>query len=451
MRRILGLLGGVSHRLCSLCVHRSSVRARIPRSLNGVTRNVTPTGLSEPSRDDRWLPQRTTGESLAFFRFESAATNGSIGTRQISQRRSFLAWLEVVEQDPLAVLSTPALDEVDHEVKAEWGLELDLANRSIGFSTSSTTFMALPARAASSRGPRPPGLSTTNAGSTSSSAPPSNSLPGRGRVIYRNPTGMVHSPYTRSTSPTTSKERSSASPKFCTSWKRARRQPIGPRTATTSWDLPLSHRSCWASSERRRPSRTERTPQATPRDVHGGPPEPQARHLQRQEQLREQHGVRRSSPRRRHSEPSIPGAAAVPPGFGRGVCMVLIASEIHPFLDGNGRATHRMMNAELSAHGLCRIVLPTVIRNEYLLSLRRFTNGSNIDALIRILDHCWRWTSSSPGPPGKPPTAARGRGARCQRWFSAVRGSCHDHLRDAPSGGHSPKPLVVQAALHRSD
>ncbi len=89
-------------------------------------------------------------------------------------------------------------------------------------------------------------------------------------------------------------------------------------------------------------------------------------------------------------------AASVPAGFCRAVYMMIVVAEVHPFLDGNGRAARLMMNAELSAEGLCRIVIPTVIRNEYILGLRRFTNAGNIDAVIRILDHCWRWTHSVP-------------------------------------------------------
>lgn len=94
-------------------------------------------------------------------------------------------------------------------------------------------------------------------------------------------------------------------------------------------------------------------------------------------------------------------AASVPPGFQRAVYLMIVIAEIHPFLDGNGRAARLMMNAELSAQGLCRIVIPTVIRNEYILGLRRFSNTGNIDAVFRILDHCWRWTLSVPWTSGE--------------------------------------------------
>jgi len=65
----------------------------------------------------------------------------------------------------------------------------------------------------------------------------------------------------------------------------------------------------------------------------------------------------------------------VPAGLARAVYVMVVIAEIHPFLDGNGRAARLMMNAELSAEGLCRIVVPTVCRNEYMSSLRKFTTG----------------------------------------------------------------------------
>ncbi len=86
----------------------------------------------------------------------------------------------------------------------------------------------------------------------------------------------------------------------------------------------------------------------------------------------------------------------VPAGLARAVYVMVVIAEIHPFLDGNGRAARLMMNAELSAEGLCRIVVPTVCRNEYMSSLRKFTTSGQIDAVTKVLDLCWRWTHSVP-------------------------------------------------------
>lgn len=76
--------------------------------------------------------------------------------------------------------------------------------------------------------------------------------------------------------------------------------------------------------------------------------------------------------------------------------MMLIITEVHPFSDGNGRVARLMMNAELSAVEACRIVVPTVIRNEYLAALRRATGDDDVSALVKVLAHAWRWTSLMP-------------------------------------------------------
>lgn len=69
-------------------------------------------GYSREQHENRWL----------IFRFETRCDEWiDRDAPDQRQRRSFLAWLELMKQDPLAVLSTPALDAVDHEVKAEWG------------------------------------------------------------------------------------------------------------------------------------------------------------------------------------------------------------------------------------------------------------------------------------------------------------------------------------------
>lgn len=42
--------------------------------------------------------------------------------------------------------------------------------------------------------------------------------------------------------------------------------------------------------------------------------------------------------------------------FAKAVYMTFLVSEVHPFLDGHGRIARVMMNAELSAKGLSKII-----------------------------------------------------------------------------------------------
>ena len=55
--------------------------------------------------------------------------------------------------------------------------------------------------------------------------------------------------------------------------------------------------------------------------------------------------------------------------FSRAVCMMFIASEVHPFADGDRPTARIMMNAELEAAGEVRLIGPTVFRLNYLSSL----------------------------------------------------------------------------------
>jgi len=51
--------------------------------------------------------------------------------------------------------------------------------------------------------------------------------------------------------------------------------------------------------------------------------------------------------------------------FAKAVFMKFMISEVHPFLDGNGRLARVMMNAELVKAGQTRIIVPTVYREDY--------------------------------------------------------------------------------------
>lgn len=79
--------------------------------------------------------------------------------------------------------------------------------------------------------------------------------------------------------------------------------------------------------------------------------------------------------------------------FARAAYVMFLVSEVHPFLDGNGRVARVMMNAELVAAQQIPIIIPTVFRGEYLGALKNATNNSTFDALIAVLDFAHRYTA----------------------------------------------------------
>lgn len=78
--------------------------------------------------------------------------------------------------------------------------------------------------------------------------------------------------------------------------------------------------------------------------------------------------------------------------FERAAFMMFLASEVHPFADGNGRVARAMMNAELVAGREERIVVPTVFRGNYLAALRALSRTGRPEPLVRVLDYAQRWT-----------------------------------------------------------
>lgn len=71
--------------------------------------------------------------------------------------------------------------------------------------------------------------------------------------------------------------------------------------------------------------------------------------------------------------------------FAKAAFMMFLVSEVHPFLDGNGRIARIMMNAELVAARQAKIIIPTVFRDDYLLALRRLTRQHDPKPYITML------------------------------------------------------------------
>lgn len=71
--------------------------------------------------------------------------------------------------------------------------------------------------------------------------------------------------------------------------------------------------------------------------------------------------------------------------FARAAYIMFAISEIHPFLDGNGRIARVMMNAELVHQNQAKILIPTVHREDYILTLRKLTRQNDPEPFIRML------------------------------------------------------------------
>lgn len=67
----------------------------------------------------------------------------------------------------------------------------------------------------------------------------------------------------------------------------------------------------------------------------------------------------------------------------RAAFMMFLISEVHPFIDGNGRIARVMMNAELVAAGLRRIVIP-----------RALSRRGDPAAYLRMIDRAERFSAS---------------------------------------------------------
>jgi hypothetical protein len=81
------------------------------------------------------------------------------------------------------------------------------------------------------------------------------------------------------------------------------------------------------------------------------------------------------------------------PGIARAIFMMFLVAEVHPFLDGNGRIARIMMNAELESAGECRIIIPTVYREDYIFALRRLSRAQDPDPYIRALLRAQKFVS----------------------------------------------------------
>lgn len=80
--------------------------------------------------------------------------------------------------------------------------------------------------------------------------------------------------------------------------------------------------------------------------------------------------------------------------FAKAAYIMFMISEIHPFLDGNGRIARVMMNAELVKVNQTRIIIPTVYRDDYLGALRRLTRNDDPTVYIRMLQRAQEFSAT---------------------------------------------------------
>ncbi len=89
--------------------------------------------------------------------------------------------------------------------------------------------------------------------------------------------------------------------------------------------------------------------------------------------------------------------AALEDPLSRAMFMMFLISEVHPFLDGNGRLARIMMNAELFSAQQSKIIIPTVYRDDYLLTLRRLTRKNEPIPYIKMLARAHHFSSTIHG------------------------------------------------------
>lgn len=80
--------------------------------------------------------------------------------------------------------------------------------------------------------------------------------------------------------------------------------------------------------------------------------------------------------------------------FTKAAYIMFVISEVHPFLDGNGRIARVMMNAELVKAGQSKIIIPTVFREDYMGALKKFTKQRKCDTYINMLQRAHEFSAN---------------------------------------------------------
>jgi len=78
----------------------------------------------------------------------------------------------------------------------------------------------------------------------------------------------------------------------------------------------------------------------------------------------------------------------------RALMTMFVVAEVHPFADGNGRTARIASNAHLTQAGLSRIIIPTVYREDYVMSLKALSNQGDPAAYVGAMTRALRWSAS---------------------------------------------------------
>ena len=76
----------------------------------------------------------------------------------------------------------------------------------------------------------------------------------------------------------------------------------------------------------------------------------------------------------------------------RALLAMFAVSETHPFTDGNGRTARLLMNAMLSEGAQCRVIVPTLLREDYLLALKALSHQADATPYIRVMALLQQWS-----------------------------------------------------------
>jgi Fic family protein len=78
----------------------------------------------------------------------------------------------------------------------------------------------------------------------------------------------------------------------------------------------------------------------------------------------------------------------------RALFVMFMIAEVHPFEDGNGRIARLMMNAELVAANLSKVIIPTVCRTDYLGAMRAMSLRLNSIPFTRMLSRAFDFSAT---------------------------------------------------------